>query len=336
MGAGLTPAPSYDRVGDLSRWLDPAQRALLARGHRRVFFGGSGARELLDHALRGAPLALRDLDLFVLDERASPERVAHLAAEVAAVLGARVSREGVRTKRRADPRRAGEARDRHVIGYGAHLVARGRPVVSLGVVRSRDDLALSGLFDIDTLLVKLDHTRTLSEVAARLGAHRARLVDDPHRGWDAWCARSPSVVHRAEVLRCATRHSIRVARSLAKCSLRAVPDHVTRLYADAPARDADASPRELARDLAKLFSDRTWREELATLATLGTLARIAPSLAERLRRDPGCLDRTERPADTLDARVRVAFRDLGDPCSRALARRVAGVARETLPDRRAR
>ena len=142
----MSPPPTI-RIPDsalirLSDWLASLQIIFRAAGYGAVYIGGGSARQLLDHLHNGAPLHMRDLDLYLIRGRtADPEDVRIIAELVVNRRLANGQTAAVRTKVRANPALPLPARNQHITGYGIHLAAPGLPILSLGVLHSHADLA---------------------------------------------------------------------------------------------------------------------------------------------------------------------------------------------------
>ena len=247
----------------LSEWLAPLQAILLRHGYRRLHIGGSSAREILDHLRFGVDLALRDLDVYLLKHATVRAADLHALCDDVRELGL-ATIGPVREKRRATPSGA----DR-VVGAGVHLFSRGRPILSLGVLHHPTDLALNGLFDVDTILLAVDNDQPF-----RLGP-----VLDPHGGYRAWRERRPRIVHWAEVERCFARNAFRIVRTLAKASLLHVPPELADGYRRRrPATPHIDDPLELHRVFLKVLGDPHWAEEPVMLADLRALTLVSAAL----------------------------------------------------------
>ncbi|MCS7480503.1 hypothetical protein ACFFQW_33575 [Umezawaea endophytica] len=249
---------------ELSRWLAPLREVLLRHGYRRSYLGGSGAREILDHLRFGTALSPRDVDLYVLKHATVRAADVHaLRADLRALGEVGPPRE----KLRAGPSGV------RVVGAGVHVYRRGRPILSVGVLHHAADLALNGLFDVDTILLDVDNARPRTPCA----------VLDPHDGYRAWRDRSPRIVHWAEVERCFTRNAFRIVRTLGKADLLRLPEDLADGYRRRrPPTPVVDDPPDLHRDLLKVLGDRHWAEELAMLAELDALTPVSASLQARI------------------------------------------------------
>lgn len=269
-----------DGVQRLSDWLVPTQEIILRHGYSLSHIGGSSAREILDHVLFGKPLALRDLDLYLV--RRDTVRLRDLRALCDDVHERGLARIGpLRPKRRANPALPGDACYEYLAGYGAHLFTPGKPILSLGVLHHASDLALNGLFDIDAVFLAVDNDQSLSAYADRLARDglSAGLVIDPHDGYGAWRRKAPAIVHWVEVERCFVRSTYRIVRSLAKVLTLRLPNELRGEYLSrCPASAAVDDVRELHRDFLKVLGDAHWAEELGMLAQLGALNPLWPPL----------------------------------------------------------
>lgn len=270
------------------------QEVLLRHGYRRLYIGGSSSREILDHIFFGAGIALRDLDVYLLKHATVHAEDISVLCDDMRGLGF-VGIGPLREKRRANPALQGAARYQYLAGYGVHLFSHEDPILSLGVLHDGSDLALNGLFDIDTTLLVVDNDRPFHRYATQVARERrSNLVLDPHDGYRAWRQRSPQVVHWTEVERCFARNSFRLVRGLAKASRLRLP---TRLADDYHKRRPETvlidDPVELHRDFLKVLGDQHWAEELVMLAQLGALSVISTSLQTKMEvMTPSALRRT--------------------------------------------
>lgn len=288
-----------ERFVQLSGWLASLQCVFASAGYPEVYIGGGSARDVLDHLYHRAPLSMRDLDLYLLQGRpVVPADVQHIAARVVCQRLAGGDPDRIRHKTRANPALPLPARNAYVTGYGVHLDAPGLPILSLGVLHSRDDLALNGLFDIDTINLCLP-------LGARLGLEPVEIID-PHGGYTAWRERRPQIVHWAEVQRCYVRHSLRIARGFARAGLdRLEPAFLQRHRACRPRRLVVDSLRELHRDLLKLLAGTRWRAALRMLGELDVLGTLFPAIQARLQ-DPTPFPEPQGPHALQRARALLA------------------------------
>ncbi|MDC0672296.1 hypothetical protein [Nannocystis radixulma] len=321
----------------LSDWLAPIQQSLVRRGYPRTYLGGSSARELLDCILFDEPLALRDIDLYLVRDGSSGD-LRSLCRDVEQGGHARVGR--IREKRRANPDLPGDACYQHVVGEGAHLHAKGRPILSLNVLHRRGDLALNGLFDVDTTFLCIDNHQPLAEyalLAARHredpgGLHAAGLILDPHHGYLAWRNKAPAIVHWQEVARCPAQQAFRMVRTLAKASRHCVPPDLLRGY-EKIRRVANHDPvHELDQGFMKILGDTYWAEELGMLVELDVLSSLSGPLSELIGSlTPAALRRRVPELSTLSPRRLACTRMegllelLGAPSARELRERLLAV-----------
>jgi hypothetical protein len=248
----------------LAAWLAPIQEILLRRGYRHSYIGGSSAREILDLIFFGSRISLRDLDIYLVKHgTAQPADISVLCEDICGEIGP------LREKRRANPALPGEACYGYLAGYGVHVSSPDRPILSLSVLHRTSDLALNGLFDIDTIFLVVPNDKPFHWYAERVRRDTADLVLDPYDGYRAWLAHSPRIVHWAEVERCYTRSAFRIVRSLAKAGHLRIPASLAKEYRRRRPPDVVIDdPVELQRDLRKVLCDRYWIEELAMLAEL--------------------------------------------------------------------
>jgi hypothetical protein len=250
----------------LSAWLSPVQAVLWRRGYEQSYVGGSSAREILDQIFFEAGISLRDLDLYVLKHgQARPEDIDALCVD----LNDYGESGPLREKRRANPALPGLACYNYLAGYGVHVSAVGRPILSLSVLHSPADLRLNGLFDMDTTFLVVPNNRPFGWYANQVRRDVVDLVLDPYGGYRAWRLQRPEIVHWVEVERCYARNAFRIVRSLAKAGKLRVPENLLVEYRRRrPAEIIIDDPVELKRDFRKVLADRYWAEELAMVTEL--------------------------------------------------------------------
>ncbi|PCC73004.1 hypothetical protein SAMN02745121_06534 [Nannocystis exedens] len=327
-------APSIERLSD---WLAPIQQIFVRRGYPQTYLGGSSAREILDAILFDEPLALRDIDLYLVRGGGAGD-LRSLCLDIEQEGHARVGR--LREKRRANPDLPGDACYQHVVGEGAHLYAKGRPILSLGVLHRRGDLALNGLFDVDTTFLCLDNHRRLADyalLAARYrddpgGLHVAGLILDPHHGYLAWRDKAPTIVHWQEVARCPAQQAFRMVRTLAKASRHRVPPDLLLGYQRIRRASGRDDAHELDQSFLKILGDTYWTEELGMLAELDTLSSLSAPLSELMcSHPPEALRRrvpelsTVSPRRLACTRIEGLLRLLATPSARELRARLLAV-----------
>lgn len=278
------------RLAWLSDWLSPLQEILLRRGYQTLYIGGSSAREILDAIFFGAPLSLRDLDVYLLKYGAvQASDVEALCRDITAAKLAEVG--PLREKRRANPRLSKEACYQYLAGFGAHLYAKNKPILSLGVLHYPSDLLLNGLFDIDTTFLVVDASKRFSLYQEQVSLYQnsdeplchSGLFLDPHQGYLAWRKRSPKIVHWEEVERSYARSALRMVRSLAKASVLTLPPALQKEYQRRSPKEILLDDRvELHRDFLKILGDLYWAEELCMLANLSALTPLSASLQRKI------------------------------------------------------
>lgn len=249
----------------LCQWLHPIQRALAACGYPVWFLGGSAARAIID----GATEQIRDVDVY-LPARRPPacEDELQEAARPLLLGGHFVVLSPPRPKRRALRHRAGALGGVRTIGWGLHLRPRagGGPILSLAVLHREDELDHNGLFDIDTVALRVESGREPGAALHQAGRR------DPEQGYAAWQARRPTLIHWEEYRRGYPRHALRAARTWASVGRDLLtPEEVARLRSERPALRACDDHRELWRELAKLLGAPGWRAALVMASQTGAL-----------------------------------------------------------------
>lgn len=271
----------------LSKWLSQIQLVFLKFDYDTTYIGGSSAREILDHILWGAPLALRDLDIYLIKgSTVMPADVQTIAEQIEGQGIAVLGEERIREKIRANPQLNAVDRYAYAAGLGAHMFAKQQPILSLGMFHGRSDLDLNGLFDIDRIYLKLDNFSTLSEFAKIVLAARGNLneltthghIYDPTSGYTAWRNLNPQLVNWPELQRNNANGLIRIVRTFAKASRLELDSDFLRVFRQQVPEPAKVKNlREFNRGIIKILGDQYWAHELSMLARLNAFQEFSPS-----------------------------------------------------------
>lgn len=292
------PLPPEERVpraskelAELSCFLEPVQKAVYEKfGIRRIYLGGGSARAVLDHLFRGGPLNMRDLDVFMtMGRKVAKVDLEALADRFEADGVGKVLRSELQPRIRNNMELSGPESQKYVTGYGFTLLREGGDL-DLSIYNDDKDHRRNGIFDIDTLLVPLDHNQSLLEFrrkALRVGLKNLvanGLLVDEFGGYGTWVNRTPPrVVHWEEIARDPVLQSIRSLRSFQKVGIEHMPQaFAEKLRALVLSHDGDINRRSLVRNLVKLLGDESAATELRELMRVGTFERFSPPLAKAL------------------------------------------------------
>jgi hypothetical protein len=275
------------------------QRVLGERfGITRIYLAGGAAVSALDHAARGRPLAVRDLDVFIDLGRTVTQDFANAVS--IALEGERVGRrlkDQVSTKLRARP--PGDP-ERRPPGYG-FLLDRGGLELDVSLYHSLAELRLNGILDTERVLVPLTAGTSLAATLARIartpGGYDAwlaqGLVVDPERGYASWTAGEPRLVNWNEVASDPLTSGLRVIRGRAKVGAFQVDDATVQRFRDLIAGRRLRRLRPLGA-LLKVLGDAPPKavRELREAERLTVLEAISSPLAVRIaREDDAALER---------------------------------------------
>lgn len=285
-------APS-EELRLLGTWFDQLRAIFLDCGYSETYIGGSSAREILDHLLRGAPLALRDLDIYLIKgDQVVEADVTAVAGLVEAQNLAVYGEERIRPKLRANPALSSPECYQYQAGLGVHLYQVHQPILSLGIFHHESDLDLNGLFTIDNVFLRVDNHRSIfsffSDVTeageSTSDLVQKKLIRDCHSGYDSWCQKSLKVMNWCEVERCFARHALRIVRTYSKSSRKQIDQQLLEEIADRGlAQSSPDNMREFFRGLYKIISGKYWSTELYMLGQLGALTNYSPVLSNFLR-----------------------------------------------------
>lgn len=297
-------------------------------GISELFIGGGSARALLDAMYLGRALDMRDLDVFVI---AGPEVNETKARAVGEELESKTvgvfSADDLRPRPRGNPALPEPARSLYNTGFG-FFFKHDEDIFDLIMVKTKADLDLNGLFDFDSVLLKVGDEgleSVLGKVAQQAPADliKAGVLSDAHQGYEHWLSGLGTVAHWAEVEREPASQSLRVARSLTKIGHQEVPaELLPRLRRGVDADDRRTNPLQIVRGFMKILEDKKAVSELLMIKDTGVLRRWCPALErlfskhdrlslERLVKGGSAEDRLERILDAMPAGDRLRLlRDL--------------------------
>lgn len=272
---------------ELSAWLTDLQSIFRQHGFNEFYIGGGSSRDLLDHVYRHRSLKMRDLDIFLFNNKlADMTLFTSLVTEIETRGIARRRSSDVKRKKRGNPAQKYPARYNYVAGLGAHLFQKNMPILSLSLFHSEYELDINGLLNIDRIYLRIPVRESLQKHLQRLVATSpdpaqlaaCKLIKDPTDGYNAWVAGEPTVIHWIELERAPVRHAFRVIRSFAKAGQPSLPNEVAAKFRTLTETCENVDDEvELRRSFVKVFADRYWAEELSLLSQLGVLRHLSPA-----------------------------------------------------------
>ncbi len=262
-------------VPNLSRRLAPLQERLRARGFEEILIGGSAALGILDVVWHGAPLNLRDLDVYLIFGRKMERAEAVTLAQWLSVpeIGT-LDAAGVTTHIRTNPKLPVPARFSYLAGWGMNFV-KNDSILDLTVYHSIEEISLNGIFSSDTIKLRLAGTslETLARDTIAEGSwealRAAGVIKDDEGGYEAWRNKRPALLRWQEVERDPAVQSLRVVRSLQRYGLSHVPREIAEPFRRLAALK---KPHDVSRwnsGLARLGEDGKEANALAMLRELG-------------------------------------------------------------------
>lgn len=249
-------------IAALSRRIAPLQEKLADRGFDEILLGGSASIGVLDLVWEGKPLALRDIDVYLVwGKQVAEDDAKDLARYLEGPEVGALDCAGVTTHVRANPRAPGPEKYRYLAGWGMNFVREGS-ILDLTVYHSQSEIPLNGIFSSDTVKLRLAGV-TLEELVEReIRKHsleeliRRKIVRDEAGGYEDWRKREPRLIRWIEVERDPAVQAIRVARGLLRYGLTQVPDAIAEPF------------RRLAAER-RPYDETRWRSGLARMAADG-------------------------------------------------------------------
>jgi hypothetical protein len=228
-------------------------------GYTDIFVGGSSARHIIDKKWA----AIRDIDIYIVCD--NPLKMASLAAikniiyNIATAIPTFAKINIPQSKYRANA----DFQDEIIpiqVGYGTHLhtIWQDFPIFSLNIVHSFGHLSHNGLFDIDTIFLRLSSSLHFD-------------IIDRHNGRQAYLDKNPILIHWTEYQRGYPRHILRVVRTFFALGTTQLPDNLIHIFSEKNKNIAikSSSPQELHRDILKTFLGEHWLQKWQMAAELG-------------------------------------------------------------------
>jgi len=286
-------APISAELRGLSDTLSGVQR-LLSREYdvKQLYVGGGSSRTILDHLYFGKPLSTRDIDLFIVaDRKVTAPFVKRVADQVLASDPSLVLQGAMERRPRGNPALAPAESGRYNAGWGFFVRRPSGEVLDISFYHTPADLGLNGCLNIDTVMIPLRSTETLSDVAGKLRgksyakAVRRGLVVDDHDGYKGWQENRLKVAHPAELTSKPVLWTIRLARSYGKAQYNELPREIVETLRRGDAQ-VESRPRSqlVSRYMQRLLEDPRADVELKMVRDAGVLQRHAA--ARRLLGSP--------------------------------------------------
>jgi len=251
-------------------------------GVQEILVGGASSLAILDHVWHREPIALRDLDVYVVRGTNVDREYAQAMAEAlqSERLGS-LHADGVTPHVRGNPALPFPERDNYQSGWGFDLV-RGPQTVDMTLYHSENEVPLNGIFSFDMVKLRLLTDQPLVDCVRselRRFSYEQLLVSgvlrDLHGGYSDWRKKMPRVVNWYEIERDCVLSSVRVVRSLGKIGCENVPPDIVRFLRPRLERRPQFNAKKFAAALERMKADPTVVVEKRMLKQVGTLDSVA-------------------------------------------------------------
>lgn len=267
-----------DKFYKLSAKIAYLQNELFSRfGIEKIFIGGGSARSILDNFYFGKELRMRDLDIFINWGSMCTNHIAQQIGEAlhASILGD-YSHKDLRPRPRTLPYATTHLE--YNAGYGFFWINKDKEIIDLSIFHSAFDMKLNGIFDIDKILIPLDHKTSLSDLINKyfyaLNLNQlmhAQIVEDKYRGYTKWIKGKAKIVNWPALKRDPIVTAIRVVRTYGKLNYDKLPNAVHEHISMLIETTTVYNKFQFSRNLVKIYSDERYLWVLNILSELGVL-----------------------------------------------------------------
>lgn len=271
-------APSIDELSSDLDTINAVSRKQFGTDH--IYIGGGTARSVIRSVFLKEPLTFRDFDTFIVADR-------QVTAQMAEKLGRAIDAKGVgeyseldlRPRPRPNPQLPPPASYNHNAGFGFFVFNKSDVLHDISVYHSDYDLSLNGMFDVDTIRVRLPVGTSLKTVM-NLGPESFKeLIEDPYNSLKTVLGNGrPRLVHWQAVESDPQQQAIRAVRTLGKFDAFSNGETFDRKMKKLIAKSPPPNILQICRNLGKLLEDPAWFQELTLLKEWGLFDRIFPSL----------------------------------------------------------
>ena len=260
-------------------------------GIDRLYVGAGSARAILDTIYFGAPLKMRDLDVFAVADRPVDRAFAvQVGQSLDSPAVGELSTGDIRPRPRGNPNLPPEEQRKYNAGFGLFW-QEGPNIFDLSIYHGPEDLRLNGIFDMDTVLIPISSDESLADVVERLTnrsyaqAVEDGIVVDTSNGYVGWVQASPKIANWTEVERDPLVQVLRVIRNYGKSGTAEMdPATQKRLYDLSNNQDHPTNSLQIVRALKKVLGDKVAAEELKMASTTALFDRWSKPLGELISR----------------------------------------------------
>ncbi|MBL7714514.1 MAG: hypothetical protein JNL01_03535 [Bdellovibrionales bacterium] len=280
--------PSRELI-ELSNLLADFQTRLNARtGIKGLLIGGGSSRAVLDHIYFNKKLEMRDLDIFVVADRAVTDEYCKeigLALEGPAL--GRFSIEDLRPRPRYNPNLPFPHEFR--AGWGFFWIAEDGRIFDLSVFDSEKTLKYNGVFSIDRIMLPLDGEQTLEKLAKKVAAvqpaqlSRSGLIRDLADGYTHWLSGHAELLGPESFMRDPALATLRSIRTFNKLRIKNLPPSFLAFVREAMKKAGPTHRLQMGRNFLKMLEDKEAAEELKTLAQAEVLSAWSTELEVLLK-----------------------------------------------------
>lgn len=277
---------------ELSKWIETLQQGLYKEeGITHIYIGGGSARAILDHIYFEKSLKMRDLDIFVVaDRQVDADFARNLGQKLESKELGTFAETDLRSRPRAPTNKPILERNTHRAGYGFFWVSDTNEILDLSLYHSQEDLNTNGIFDIDTIMIVLDHqTRLLDFVQKAKHFSYDELVSqgfirDDHKGYNCWLKQDPHVVNWIDIEKDPLQSAFRLARTFGKSEKESFPsivkDNLEYLISTAEVKNS----LQMTRLLLKVLEDPFAAHEIKMVQSVGAFKKWLPHLDAELQK----------------------------------------------------
>lgn len=214
-------------LAELDEKLRPLIRNLVAQGATEISLGGGSALAVIDHLYRGAPLAVRDVDLFAVVPNVDRSRAAGVGRSLQNALNWRYF--GSRIALRGNPSLPFPDRCLYVAAYHLQMRAGGPfGLFDVSFFPARSDVGLFGVLANERLRIPMgsEGLAPLERMAKKYAYEKLveqGQVVDTHGGYESWTRGELRVVEATDLECNPALMAVRLLRAYSKVGQDGLP-----------------------------------------------------------------------------------------------------------------
>lgn len=252
-------------------------------GVDEISIGGGTARALIQHVMLGTSFEFRDFDIvFSAHREVTRESAQRMGLELERRGLGKYSAENLRPRPRYNPNLPREEALRYNAGFGFYVISPEQLEFDISIFHSNAAMELNGILDTDKLRIRIKSGSNISQILRNRESFLNALAD-PQEGVNAALGlRQPRIVNWGALEAEPANVLIRITRGLAKFGALPYDELTLRKIREAIQNRPNESPLQLARNLLKLFEDRTWLLSFQNLVGAGLFTHQFKSFSKAL------------------------------------------------------